>query len=215
MKSICEPLNFLYSLKIAHRDLKPHNVVIESDLVSIKLIDFGISVRTKLDSNGKMNCIMAGTPYYLPPEAIPAMENDESEIYCNPYKWDSYSLGKTMVGMIDIDAVKSDELLAEAVNDMKSQYPNLYSIVSKLLDKVPENRPGVQEVLKMVGDVKLDKLVTVDEFDFVVKKLRMKNVKGSVEDVKKLAAFYLKIADFKNAYAYLESLISKYEDDDT
>ena len=43
----------------------------------------------------------------------------------------------------------------------------------------------------------------------------MKNVKGSVEDVKKLAAFYLKIADFKNAKAYLESLISKYEDDES
>ena len=65
-----------------------------------------------------MNCIMAGTPYYLPPEAIPAMENGDSDIYCNPYKWDSYSLGKTMVAMVDMDAVKSDELLNEAVKDI-------------------------------------------------------------------------------------------------
>ena len=42
----------------------------------------------------------------------------------------------------------------------------------------------------------------------------MKNVKGDIEDAKKLANFYLKVADFKNAKAYLESLLSRYEDDD-
>ena len=103
------------SLKLAHRDLKPHNVVIEADLMSMKLIDFGISVKTKLDAQGKMKCIMAGTPFYMPPETKEAMEGEDSEIYCNPYKWDCYSLGKTMVGMVDIDAVKSDELMAEAL----------------------------------------------------------------------------------------------------
>jgi hypothetical protein len=36
----------------------------------------------------------------------------------------------------------------------------------------------------------------------------MKNVKGDVEVIKKLAEFYLKIADFKNARAYLELLIA-------
>lgn len=42
----------------------------------------------------------------------------------------------------------------------------------------------------------------------------MKNVKGEPEDIKKLAAFYLRVADFNNANAYLESLLNKYEDDD-
>ena len=107
LKGICEPLKFLYSLKIAHRDLKPHNVVLESDLVSMKLIDFGISVRTKLDSQKKMSCLMAGTAHYMPPEAVAVMETEDDKIYCNPYKWDSYSLGKTIVALVEPNAVKS------------------------------------------------------------------------------------------------------------
>ena len=38
----------------------------------------------------------------------------------------------------------------------------------------------------------------------------MKNVSGSVEDIEKFAELYLSQADFKNAKAYLESLLENY-----
>ena len=142
------------------------------------------------------------------------MESEDSEVYLNPYKWDCYSLGKTLVGLVDINAVKSDELMDEAMNEISYNFPSLHVILKKLLDPIPENRPTLDEVLSMIGEVKIDKLVTKEEFDFVVEKIRMKNVKGDIEDSKKLASFYLKVADFKNAKAYLESLLSKYEDDE-
>ncbi len=116
LKSVCEPLKFLHSLEIAHRDLKPQNVVLGSDLVSLKLIDFGMSVRTKLDNQKKMHCLMAGTAHYMPPEAVAVMETGDDKIYCNPYKWDSYSLGKTIVALVDPDAVKSWEILDHTMN---------------------------------------------------------------------------------------------------
>ena len=46
------------------------------------------------------------------------MESQDYEVYFNPYKCDCFSLGKTLVGLVDINAVKSDELMDEAMNEI-------------------------------------------------------------------------------------------------
>ena len=43
----------------------------------------------------------------------------------------------------------------------------------------------------------------------------MKNLKGDISTIKKFATFYLKIADFKSAKAYLETMLANFEEEGT
>jgi hypothetical protein len=60
-RQILEKISFLHSLKIAHRDIKPHNMVIDSDL-NVFLIDFGYATQ---ESATKQRC---GSLGFTPPE---------------------------------------------------------------------------------------------------------------------------------------------------
>ena len=47
MKGIMEALKYIHSEGVAHRDVKPENILLKdaNDLTSLKLIDFGISTK--------------------------------------------------------------------------------------------------------------------------------------------------------------------------
>jgi len=65
-KQTLEALEHLHSLKIAHLDLKPENLMLSAaDSDVIKIVDFGLSKRI----NKRVVC-MQGTPEFVPPEVI-------------------------------------------------------------------------------------------------------------------------------------------------
>ena len=84
-------VGFMHGNKIVHRDIKPQNVFVDSDM-NLKVGDFGIS---KLLDYTAQNCqTSAGTPSYMAPEMV------ESQDYS--FKADIWSLGCVIYEMITL-----------------------------------------------------------------------------------------------------------------
>ena len=66
MEKLFGALSHMHSQGIVHRDIKPENIMIAVN-GKVKLIDFGLSLRTDPDTNMKSK---VGTPNYVAPEIL-------------------------------------------------------------------------------------------------------------------------------------------------
>uniref|UniRef100_A0A1A8GKS8 non-specific serine/threonine protein kinase n=1 Tax=Nothobranchius korthausae TaxID=1143690 RepID=A0A1A8GKS8_9TELE len=87
MKNIGEAIQFLHSINIAHRDVKPENLLYSTKRPSamLKLTDFGFAKETTSHNSLDTPCY---TPYYVAPEVLGPEKYDKS---C-----DMWSLGVIM-----------------------------------------------------------------------------------------------------------------------
>ncbi|XP_042261603.1 MAP kinase-activated protein kinase 2 [Thunnus albacares] len=87
MKSIGEAIQFLHAVNIAHRDVKPENLLYSSKRPNalLKLTDFGFAKETTSHNSLATPCY---TPYYVAPEVLGPEKYDKS---C-----DMWSLGVIM-----------------------------------------------------------------------------------------------------------------------
>ncbi|CAD8137025.1 unnamed protein product [Paramecium octaurelia] len=78
IKQVLEALNHCHTCGIVHKDVKPQNILLESDEqeAQIKLIDFGAA--KPVDQN---DVDVAGTPLYIAPEAITDNSNEKSDVW--------------------------------------------------------------------------------------------------------------------------------------
>ena len=84
-------LDYLHSLRIAHMDLKPENMLLCTD-GSVKLADFGVSFIHDLVASDGVEKRLVGTPAFLAPEVL-------SEAGYDPFKADVWSLGVCFYNM--------------------------------------------------------------------------------------------------------------------
>ncbi|XP_028395455.1 2-5A-dependent ribonuclease-like [Dendronephthya gigantea] len=75
IREILSGLKFLHGKGILHRDLKPSNVLVDIE-GRMKLADFGIS-RVLNDDDTTVETFAKGTPGWMPPEVIEAIDKDE------------------------------------------------------------------------------------------------------------------------------------------
>jgi serine/threonine protein kinase/tetratricopeptide (TPR) repeat protein len=89
-KQVCEGLTEAHRLGVIHRDLKPHNIMIDKE-GNARIMDFGIA--RSLTAKGITGAgVMIGTPEYMSPEQVESKVIDQRS--------DIYSLGVILYEMI-------------------------------------------------------------------------------------------------------------------
>ncbi len=99
LKEIVSPLTFLQRKKIAHRDIKPPNILIFQDN-TYKLADFG---EARSVEKSKQFCTLRGTESFMAPILYEGNKEDKDIIIHNPYKSDVFSLGYCMIYASNLD----------------------------------------------------------------------------------------------------------------
>ena len=180
-RALLKALKYLHDQNIAHRDIKPENMIlgIPNDVESVKLIDFGLASVIQDTKHGITKA--AGTPGYLPPEAL-----KRAPRYGLPA--DVWAVGiiayimlcgyPPFYGDTDINLFRNirnkDVEFDEADWVGQSQFAR--DFVLKLLNKDPEKRLTVDECLKHAW------MTTEDE------KLKGKNMVNTIENLKRHVA---------------------------
>ena len=144
---ICLALKHCHDRNMLHRDLKPNNIFL-TQRGFVKLADFGIA-RALGGTQEKARSIV-GTPLYLSPEIFQSQPYDA--------KTDVWSLGVLLYLMAALEEPwKSGDLFSLGYKICKYKYsplPQTYSvtlrnIVQMCLRKDPNQRPTVNELLKL------------------------------------------------------------------
>lgn len=150
-------LKYCHICKIAHLDLKPQNLVINSNL-NIKLIDFSISL-----DYSKINCKtlklpFRGTNFYIAPEVHSSKSINVKDLN----KVDLFSLGVILYnlafgsypfGLVREDADDYDKIYIKIMNDFKIKNDSGYSsyfidFLNKLLERDINKRINIDLALQ-------------------------------------------------------------------
>jgi len=101
----------------------------------MKLTDF--SVAQKIEGKGKRNLKITGTPYYLAPELLKTWQRMESYCVYDPFESDIYSIGLTVVKLMEIIGHK--DLRPNLEVDL-AKIENIYPETVKLLRQIFEKK---------------------------------------------------------------------------
>ncbi|NES88609.1 MULTISPECIES: protein kinase domain-containing protein [Okeania] len=92
---LSDTLDKIHQQQIIHKDIKPHNILIDPTTQKIKIIDFSIATRLKTETQAIINpSYIEGTLAYISPEQTGRMNR------CIDYRSDFYSLGVTFYQML-------------------------------------------------------------------------------------------------------------------
>ena len=136
-KQVCDGLVEAHRLGVVHRDLKPQNVMIDTD-GNARIMDFGIA--RSLEAKGITGAgMMIGTPEYMSPEQVEGKEVDQRS--------DIYSLGiilyEMMTGRVPFEGdtpftvgVKHKSEIPKSPRELNAQIPqDLSQIILRCLEK--------------------------------------------------------------------------------
>jgi predicted ATPase/serine phosphatase RsbU (regulator of sigma subunit)/tRNA A-37 threonylcarbamoyl transferase component Bud32 len=164
---ISETLGILHKNNIIHLDIKPDNILINTERGTVKITDFGIST-TLTHSNDEIYNpdVIRGTLSYMSPEQTGRMNRTVD------YRTDLYSFGITLyemfTGEVPFKSTDPMELIHSHIarmpsppKDMDPSIPAVISrIIIKLISKTPEERyqngfgimADLQQCLELIND---------------------------------------------------------------
>jgi HAMP domain-containing protein/predicted Ser/Thr protein kinase len=143
-KQLCRALEVAHEAGVIHRDIKPQNMVVESD-GTLKVMDFGIA-RLQARSDGHTQAgMVVGTPEYMSPEQLRGDELDGRS--------DLYSAGvvlyESLTGRLPLTADTPASLIGKVLTEIPvaprasvaEVSPLLSSSIMQALEKDREKRP--------------------------------------------------------------------------
>lgn len=141
---VLDALKECHSNQIAHRDIKPQNVMIDSNK-RVQLCDFGIAQVVE-DTNIKR---YDGSIMFLPPEML-------SRVPYDPKKADIWMLGITFYFLVCGAQPFTGKTMSELIRNITigyAKFPCMIShsitkFISKMIAKDPNSRPTCEELLK-------------------------------------------------------------------
>jgi serine/threonine protein kinase/Tfp pilus assembly protein PilF len=148
-KQVCHGLSEAHRLGVIHRDLKPHNIMIDRE-GSVRIMDFGIALSQETKGITDPN-IMIGTPQYLSPEQVEGKKADKRS--------DIYSLGVIMFEMVTGQVPFDGETTLSIAVKHKTEIPRdprefnvqvseeLSQLILRCLEKDPDKRYQTAEEL--------------------------------------------------------------------
>jgi Tol biopolymer transport system component len=151
-REVCVGLAAAHKQGVVHRDLKPHNIMIDAKTGRVVLMDFGIA--SAAEAAGQTADHVSGTPEYMAPEQVRGREVDG--------RADLYALGCVLYEMLTGKRVftrptRKATALAH-VDDPAPALPGsvperIRRAVARLLEKDPAKRPAsADEVVAALAD---------------------------------------------------------------
>ena len=151
-KQLCRALEVAHEAGVIHRDIKPHNMVVERD-GTLKVMDFGIArLATRAPTQGLTAAGMViGTPEYMSPEQL---LGDELDV-----RADIYSAGvvlyECLTGRVPFDAPTPIALIARVLEETPVAPHTLHgdipvaisALVMRAMARDRDARPATAEAL--------------------------------------------------------------------
>ena len=145
---ICEALEYIHTHGVAHRDMKPENVMVDENdpnNETIRLIDFGIAANAGSRRLTFANFSQGmGTPDYISPEQVRGKRGDaRSDIYALGVMLYEMLTGRVPFTGPNPFAVMNDRLLNQPIPPRElepSITPQIQEIIYRALERDPKNR---------------------------------------------------------------------------
>ncbi len=141
LKQVANALDYAHSKGVLHRDVKPENIMIESD-GNVKLLDFGLAyqIRSSMSRVTMVSQNVSGTAPYMSPEQWRAKKQGPAS--------DQYALGviayELLAGELPFDssdiAVLREAVVNEEVDPIEGVDKNVQAAISKALSKKATDR---------------------------------------------------------------------------
>ena len=147
---IVSALDYVHNQGIAHRDIKPDNILIDLH-GNLQIVDFGVS--TLHDTRNSSCADTVGTYHFWAPEMI-LLDDEEDDIIFDPFIADVWAVGIVVhilkygilpfYGELPTDIFQAIRTCdpAKPKNDLSRLSPNFQSFLTNILIKDPKQRPS-------------------------------------------------------------------------